>query len=218
MSIELQPDEQALRTEIVERMKRIKQLFSEHCLDDEVSRLVLEMGELAHQLHTKLTGRGTPPKHHVYMIRNRDVAPDHPKFYMHIHPIEDLLSFIDDPHANDDTLDQTIGHEFDFRVFSKRWRHDDTYRFTRTANGWDIAHLAIGGPCDKGGRPFLFHNFDQDLIQYPVGLTDHLTWLWEKAASEGLPHERVQEALQQLADWVRNTEESRPKDGVWEGL
>ena len=218
MSIELQPDEQQLRSEIVERLKQTKQLFSEHRLGDEVSKLVFEMGERAHQLHTKLKARGILPKHHAYMIRNRDLEPDHPEFYMHVHPIEDLLAFIENPHANDDPQDQTIGDKFDFRVYSRRWGHDDTYRLTRTASGWDIAHMAIGGPCDKGGRPFLFQNLDQDFIRYPVGLADSLEWLWEKAASEGLSHEQVQEALQQLADWVSETEKSGPNGGVWEGL
>jgi len=218
MSIELQPDEQALRSEIIERMKRTKQLFSEHRLDDEVSRLVFEMGERAHQLHTKLAARGIPPKHHAYMIRNRDLEPDHPEFYMHVHPIEDLLAFIENPNANDDPEDKTLGDKFTFRVFSRRWGHDDTYTIKRTATGWDVSHIMINGPCDKGGRPFLFRNFDQDSIRYPSSLADNLEWLWERAATAGLSHDQVQEALQQLADWVSETENGGPSGGVWEGF
>jgi hypothetical protein len=218
MSIDLQPDERLLRADIVERMKRTKQLFSEHRLDDEVSRLLFEMGELAHQLHTKLTARGIPPKHHAYMIRNRDMEPDHAEFYMHVHPIEDLLAFIENPNANDDPEDQTLGDTFTFRVFSHRWQRNDTYRIKRISTGWDVSHIMINGPCDKGGRPFLFRNFDQDSIRYPSSLPDNLEWLWEKAAAEGLSHEQVQDALQQLADWVSKTEKTSPKDGVWEGF
>jgi hypothetical protein len=40
------------------------------------------------------------------MIKNRQSQPDEPHFYMHYHPIEDLLKFLDDPHANDDPVEK----------------------------------------------------------------------------------------------------------------
>ena len=86
------------------------------------------------------------------MIENRGMQPDDPDFYLHFHPIQDLLKFLDDEHANDDPRDQTIGAEFSFRVFTRRWGHDDTYKVIRTKDGWDISHIAIGGPCDKSGK------------------------------------------------------------------
>ena len=52
------------------------------------------------------------PKHRSIMIKNRRCKPDDPAFYNHIHPIEDLLAFMDNPHANDDPIDKTIGKEF----------------------------------------------------------------------------------------------------------
>jgi hypothetical protein len=156
------------------------------------------------------------PKHHKYMIENRGIDPDDPEFYNHVHPIEDLLKFIKDPHANDDPEDQTIGHEFTFDVFSRRWGHNDRYRIKRINKGWDVYHIAIGGPCNKEGRPFLYENLDHDSINYPEELPGYMEWLWEQAKELGIPHDQLQESLNQLAEWVNLCEKNSPK-GVWEG-
>lgn len=217
MSLELNPDEKVLRGEIGARMEKARQAFEQSRIGDDVAQLIAEAGSRAHQLHIKLKGRGHEPKHHGYMIRNRELPPDHPDFYMHYHPIEDLLKFLDDEHANDDPQDQTLDHDFTFRVFSARWGHPDTYKVKRTEDGWNISHIVIGGPCDKGGRPFLFENLRHDSIHFPEGLDGWLEWLWSQAASKGLTHEQVQEGIQQLADWVSETEKNAPSGGVWEG-
>jgi len=217
MSIQLQADEQALRAKIDERVAEARQAFERGRIGPEVSTLIAEAGQDAHKLHMALKGRGLEPKHHAYMVKNRELQPDHEEFYMHFHPLEDLLKFLDNEHANDDPVDQTIGSEFTFRVFSKRWGHDDNYTVKRTSEGWAVSHIAIGGPCDKGGRPFLFENLRQDSIQFPEGLDGWMEWLWTKAAEDGLSAEQVQAGLQQLADWVSATERNAPCGGIWEG-
>jgi hypothetical protein len=215
MSIQLNPNEQLLRAEIQERMEKTRKAFAGSHVGDDVSKWILEAGERAHRLHMSLKNRGLEPRHHAYMIKNRELPPDDPQFYMHFHPIEDLLKFLADPHANDDPIDQTLGHEFTFAVYSRRWGHDDTYTFKRTADGWTVEHAAIGGPCDKGGHPFLYKNLEQDLIQYPHALDGWLEWLWNQAAEKGLPATDVQSALGELASWVNTTEKSAPAGGVW---
>lgn len=217
MSIELQPAEEVLREEIEEQVQRIRHAFEAMRIGDDVRNWIAEAGEKAHELHMSLKQRGYEPRHHSYMIKNRGFPADHLDFYKHFHPLEDLLKFLDNPHANDDPVDQTIGSEFTFRVYSRRWGHEDSYTFKRTNEGWTISHLMIGGPSDKGGRPFLFENLRQDLIQYPAGLDGWLEWLWSKAAEEGLTEEQVQNGLQQLANWVSATERSAPSSGIWEG-
>lgn len=176
--------------------------------DEKWKKMVREATEL-HKL--------VKPKHHKYMLANRGVSPEDPAFYDHIHPVEDLLKFIEDPHANDDPEDQTIGHEFTFRVYSRRWGHDDQYRVRRTATGWDVHHIAIGGSCDKQGKPFLFMNFDQDSINYPEELPGYFEWLWMQAAEQGLTHDEVQSGLDQLAAWVSNCERQSPA-GIFVGF
>lgn len=217
MNIQLKPDEQVLRSKIDELVQKCRQEFASSRVSDDVWDWINEAGKKAHELHMALKQRGHEPRHHDYMIRNRELQPADPKFYMHFHPIEDLLKFLDDEHANDDPTDQTIDARFKFRVFSKRWGHDDTYNVQRTKDGWHVTHIAIGGPCDKGGRPFLFENFRQDSIHYPEGLDAWMEWLWDQAAARGLAVDEVQAGLQQLADWVSNTAKNAPSGGVWEG-
>jgi hypothetical protein len=216
MSIELTETETNLREEIRKQLKSVYEMLKNYRIDKEVQDLIEEMGNNAHELHMSLKNNGHEPQHHKYMLENRAVEPEKPQFYMHVHPVEDLLKFIDDPHANDDPKDQTIGQDFEFQVYSRRWGHKDKYIFKRTAEGWDI-HSLRGGSCDKGGRPFLFNNLHQDLIQYPRGLDDWLEFLWEQAASKGLSKDEVQTALNELANWVNITEKNAPSNGVWEG-
>lgn len=217
MSIQLEPAEAYLRTEITERMDKARKAFAEGRFGEDVQKAIDEAGERSHKLHMLLKARGFEPKHHAYMIKNRELPPEHPEYYMHFHPIEDLLKFLDNEHANDDPVDVTIGCEFTFRVYSKRWGHEDTYAVKRTEDGWEINHIAIDGPCDKGGRPFLIGNLRHDSISFPDGLDGWIEWLWSQAETKGLTAEQVQTALQELADWVSQTEKGAPSGGLWEG-
>lgn len=217
MSIELKPDETNLRDKIVQYLDQSKKLITQHSASKAIHEVILQAGTCAHELHMSLKDRGLEPRHHKYMVKNRELAVDHPDFYKHIHPIEDLLKFLNDEHANDDPEDQTIGCKFTFRVFSRRWGHDDTYDIVRTKTGWDVSYTSIGGTCDKGGQPFLFRNFQQDFIEFPNGLDGWLEWLWNQAESKGLSVTEVQDALQKLADWVSLVEKNAPSDGVWKG-
>lgn len=216
MKIELNEKEKNLQKAIVERMGKVQKLLADYRLDDDVQKLIEEMGKDAHELHMSLDTNGHTPQHHEYMIKNRGFPPEKLEFYMHVHPVEDLLAYIEDENANKDPQDQTIGEMFDFRVYSRRWGHDDIYHFMRTKDGWDVNSPPIGGSCDKGGDPHLFKNLRQDLIHYPIGLNNWLEWLWEQAASKGLSKDEVQIALQELADWISITEKNAPSSKVWE--
>ena len=180
-------------------------------------KLTLEASVSAHQLHLLLKERGLAPKHHAYMIENRKVQPENPQFYQHFHPIQDLLKFLENEHANDDPSDQTMGDKFEFRVYSRRWERYDTYYLTRTEEGWDLQFLAINGPCDSAGHPFLYKNFEQDSIEYPAGLEHWLFSLWNRAKTEGLSHDEVQQGLRELSDWVSSTERNAPTEGIFQG-
>ncbi len=217
MSIKLQADEDALRTEILERMDKVSKAFVSGRGGDDIRNAIREAGERSHKLHMLLKDRGVEPKHHAYMIKNREMQPDAPEFYMHFHPIEDLLKFLENEHANDDPVDQTIGSVFSFSVFSRCRGRNDTYKVVRTKDGWEINHLSIAGPCNKGGNPFLFENLRQDFIQYPKELDGWMEWLWNQAKTEGLTEEQVQVALQQLANWISETERNAPSGGAWKG-
>lgn len=63
---------------------------------EELQTLYKEMAETAHELHMSLKSSGYEPKHHKYMLENRGVSVEDMEFYNHIHPVDDLLKFIDD--------------------------------------------------------------------------------------------------------------------------
>lgn len=157
------------------------------------------------------------PKHHKYMIRNHGCLPSDPEFYNHIHSVQDLLKFIDDPHANDDPVDQTIGKEVELRVYSRRWGHDDIYKLTRTKDGWLLKALSCTGACDKSGKPCLYDQLDHDSINYPEDLPGYLDWLWEQAAERGISQEELQDEVSALGQWISICEKNSPK-GIWEGF
>jgi hypothetical protein len=217
MRIELVDREENLRSEVEQALKKLKGSLSGARPSDDFNEIMNEMGTKAHELHMLLRARGKEPKHHGYMIKNRGTESTDREFYLHIHPVEDLLAFIADSSANDDPVDQTIGSDFTFEIRSCRWGHSDTYSLHRTATGWDVKHLSIQGPCDKGGHPFLFKILDHDSIVYPKSLDGYMEWLWKKASEEGLTYEAVQAALQELADWVTLTERDKPRGGLWAG-
>ncbi len=158
------------------------------------------------------------PKHHKYMIENRGCTPDTREFYNHIHPIEDLLAYIEDPHANNDPEDITLGAEFELKIYIRRWGHYDSYELKRTKNGWYIGHLSkpMSGDCDTSGYPFLYENLKHDSVNYPKDLPGYLEWLWEQAAERGMTEVEVQNSINALGEWISVCEKNSPK-GIWEG-
>lgn len=101
---------------------------------------------------------------------------------------------------------------FTFRVYSRRWNHEATYRFTKTDTGWDIQHEAHSGPCDHEGSPHLLNNFRQDNIAYPDKVEGFVGFIWRKLHVGEIGATQAQEMLQQVADWVSACERSQP---VW---
>ena len=176
-----------------------------------------KMAVTAHELHMSLKNRGIEPIHHAYMIKNRGCQPEELEFYRHIHPVEDLLSFIKDSNANDDPSDKTLGAEFKMKIYVRRLGWEDTYRIKRTESGWYVEFLSISGDCDKKGSPYLFMNLDHDGVCYPAQLGDFMEWLWEKAAEKGMEESEVQTAINKLGVWISVCEKKAPK-GIFQGL
>jgi len=101
--------------------------------------------------------------------------------------------------------------EYRFEVYSRRWGHKDAYRIKLTKNGWRVDHIMINGDTDASGKPTLFSNFKQDSINYPESIGEYMERIWERAHSENLSEEQIQEMLQALAEWVTTTEENTPE-------
>lgn len=201
-----------LEKELADLLKDVKYRLDEYDRDPgSFEKVWNEMVDKAHELH-KLVN----PKHHKYMIENRGVNPNDREFYNHIHPIEDLLSYIKDPNINDDPEDQTMNAQFIMSIYTRRWGHDDSYQVKRIENGWYINNISIGGDCDKTGHPYLYRNFNQDYVNYPKAIPRYMEILWDKCADEGLTKENVQIALDELAKWISACEKNSPS-GIWGG-
>ncbi len=197
-----------LTKEVSKNLLKVKEIIQAHewsRRNPEHNTIWEQMVKNAQELHKLVKA-----KHHDYMIKNRGCNPDEPEFYNHIHPIEDLLAFIENPTANDNQKDITIDDEFDFKIYSNRWEHDDTYKLKRIENGWHVDYLYINGECNKNGKPYLFANLKQDQVNYPVNLSSYIYSLWNKAANDGLNHNEVQQYLNEISDWVSKCEKSIP--------
>lgn len=218
MKLDLEPNEKKLYDKISNLVNEIRIGFKKYESNDDLNKKITKASEYAHELHMQLKKRGHEPKHHNYMIINREMNITDPKFYNHFHPLEDLLKFISDTTANDDPQDITVGKEFDFKVCSPRLEYDDSYTFIRTEDGWKIEFMGIGGLCDIGGHPYLFENLEHDGISYPSDLDVYIEFLWLAAKNKGLTKEQVQEALTQLADWVKTVGKNAPKTNIWKGV
>jgi hypothetical protein len=200
-----------LEKELTEMLNEIMTLINDYKWDPIAKKdLWNKMVDTAYELH-----KIVKPKHHKYMIENRGFQPDTREFYDHIHPVEDLLAYLKDPHANDDPEDQTLDCDFKIKIFTRRWGHYDTYQIKRISTGWYVGHLALSGNCDKSGKPYLIENLRHDSVNYPEALPGYLEWLWDQAAELGLTPNQVQDCLNELGEWITSCEESSPK-GIWE--
>lgn len=180
-----------------------------------LERAFEEMSDAAHRLHMSLNPK---PKHSRKMIENRGMDPSNSNFYCHIHPVEDLLAYLDDIHANDDLEDQTIDKEFRLKIYSTKAEDYLEYKLIRTENGWSFSSSCWEGECDKDGHPFLFKALRRDAIKYPNRLDLYLGWVWDSAQDKCLSENDLQRALDELGEWISLCEKNAPRSSFWEGM
>lgn len=187
-------------------------------IDDDLGKLYSDMAQTAHDLHMSLKKSGHEPKHHKYMIENRGCSPEDVHFYEHVHPVQDLLKFTEDIHANDDPEDKTIGATFTMKVYTRRWGHYDSYEITRTQKGWNIKVVGMLYVCNKDASDGLNELLEHDGVCYPKNINMFFAWLWDRAAEDGLNRAEVQRAIKQLGSWISDCEQHAPRSGVFEGF
>jgi hypothetical protein len=208
MKVKLTAEQEKLRKIIEENLAIAKDWQNRN--QEVVQEAFKKMKTAAHELHMQLEPK---PKHHRYMIENRGMPPEHPDFYNHIHPVEDLLAYLDDTSANDDPIDHTLGDTFEFQIYSNRWGHKDRYELTRTENGWFIRHLSYNGEDNINQEmKVLYAAMRHDSISFPINVDSYLRSIWTLARDQGLKHDQVQEMLNRVADWISQTEMSAPRD------
>lgn len=216
--LKLEEEEQKIYDELTDLVGEIQQWYMAGNRENKTRKEILEkqriMAEKAHELHMLLKDRQLEPKHHKYMYENRGVSADTVEFYNHLHPVEDLISFINDPDSNNDPEDTTINKVFDFRIYTRRWGHYDNYQLKRTRDGWTITGLSGEQKANKEGTPGVIWYLKHDLVSYPYNIGDLLQRIWDKAA-EGLDEGQVQIAIDDLAEWISLCEKSTP-GGIFE--
>lgn len=219
--VNLTAEQQELRDRLCEMDRQLWSVLKKEApplKQDDLQKRYEEMAETAHKLHMSLKESGHEPRHHKYMLKNRGVSAENVEFYNHIHPVDDLLRFIDDENANDDPGDTTIGKEFTLRVYTKHRGHYDYYFMTRTQHGWNFQEgpEANSAECGKDGRPDLYDALDHDTVCYPNQIGEYFEYLWEQA-SQGLTDQKVQECFDMLGDWISSCEMNAPR-GIFRGL
>ncbi|MGE6366344.1 hypothetical protein ACQKD9_21730 [Bacillus paramycoides] len=214
MKVHLNDEQLALRQFIEDKVALIHKYFNasredRHAADIDLNREERKMADAAHKLHMQLEPK---PKHHRYMIQNRGLSPEDPNFYYHIHPVEDLLKYLDDTTANDDPVDQTIGDTFFMNIYTLRWGHKDRYELIRNEKGWRVKHISYDEQGGKDAEPILGYVLRHDSVSYPRDLSYFMEDIWVRAEEEGLSHDAVQDMLNKVADWISLTERHRPVD------
>jgi hypothetical protein len=99
-----------------------------------------------------------------------------------------------------------------FRVFNRRWGHEDTNIIDITDEGWNIYPAGpVGGISDTRGNPGLFEILNHDSINYPHDIGNYLNVLWRRAKQDKMSEEQIQMHLNVLAKWVSECEQSTPR-------
>ncbi|MBF0707712.1 hypothetical protein IQ283_14035 [Alkalihalobacillus hwajinpoensis] len=209
MKVELNQEQIELKEIIETNLSLLKKDIAEgtNMQESERQRLYQEMSDKAHALHMQLEPK---PKHRDYMIENSGMEPEDPEFYYHIHPVEDLLDYLEDNTANDDPVDATIGDSFNFRIFTNRWGHKDSYIIIRNEEGWKVSFNAYDEQGDKSADPAINKVMTHDSVNFPRTINDYFYGLWVNAKNEGMNHSQVQDALDVIAEWVSECEEKAP--------
>ena len=213
--IVLRASEKKLYDSLIMLVDQIQKSFHDYSSRSEQAMKYEQMAKEANRLHMLLRNRNLEPKHHKYMYKNRGVPVEDLEFYNHLHPVEDLLKYIDNPDANNDPEDSTIDEEFNMNIYTRRWGHYDTYTVMRTSTGWRFSFRDTVD-CDKECKPGLFDALEHDLVSYPYNIGELIEWVWNKAA-EGATKQAVQQAIDDIAEWISTCEKSVPR-GMFEVL
>lgn len=164
---------------------------------------------------------GRLPIFNKYLLYNREKDPELEMIEYYEHPdcLNALLNEVKGKglilsNKSDDTLDK----EIPFKVYTRRWGHENGYSIKRTVNGWHCGYIATRGECKKNGEGGLFNNLDHDSVFYPKdGVAYAMEKLWEAADEEEIDFDELTKRIQQIADWISAVEKSIDTQPEWVG-
>ena len=151
------------------------------------------------------------PEYNEQTMINSRMLPENnlKEYYEHYHTLEDLYEALKGTSIPIESLkgDKNLNRKLTFRVFSRRWGHDDCYTVERRIDGWYASHISINGLSKKDGTGALIVNFQHDLIQFPEdGVKYALETLWDMADETEMTVDELQNKLQEIADWISAVE------------
>jgi len=172
---------------------------------------IKSLGTLASEIHWYIL----PIFPEYLLLRNESVVipEDTPEtFYSDYRAIRELSKILSvkDYKWEQENGDDNLDKELSFKVYTNRWRSYNTFKETRTIYGWNVTHLAINGFSMKNGKGSLIKNLEQDIIFYPeYAVQEALEILWERADKTSGFLSNLQEQIQEIADWITETEKAK---------
>jgi hypothetical protein len=153
------------------------------------------------------------PEYDEQIMINRGILPETNilDYYNHYHTLEDLYEVLTGVLKPSNTFkgDINLNKKFTFKVFSRRWDHDDHYSVERRIDGWYVSHISINGLSKKDGSGPLLKNLEHDSIQFPVdGVKYAFETLWDMADETEMSVDELQYKLQEIADWISAVEKA----------
>ncbi|KRC30701.1 hypothetical protein [Acidovorax sp. Root217] len=106
-------------------------------------------------------------------------------------------------------------HDLKLTYYTNRWQSTTTLRLEATATGWIFQAPAHRGETNSEGHPHLLGNLNQDNVSFPHGIDGHLSHLWDLIKAGEIDHGRAQEMLNELGQWISDTEQARPRWRGW---
>ena len=164
---------------------------------------------------------GKLPLFNRYLLYNRGVDPEKNtvEFYDHIDCLNALLAEIRNKGiCLSNESDNSLDRKMIFRVYNRRWGHEDRYIITRTIDGWHCGHISINGECKKDGTGSLISNLEHDCIFYPKdGVKYAMQRLWEDSDDGIIDFDELSRRIQQVADWISAVEKAVGTQPDWVG-
>lgn len=205
-------EKETLTKEFVDKYKILKGCFDSINIDNKTyDNNIKQTIKLAEKLHYIYM-----PIYSEQMIINRDCLPEEKieEYYDHFHAIEDLYYEVNNQGKDWRSIegDINLDKDMDFRVYTARWGHEDTYRIKRTYKGWYVSHISINGESEKNGAGQIENNLEHDSVCYPKeGVEYAFETLWEEADTTSMSINELQNRIQNIADWISEVEKATHK-------
>ncbi|MFA5499325.1 MAG: hypothetical protein WCX83_03690 [Candidatus Cloacimonas sp.] len=155
------------------------------------------------------------PEYEEYLLVNTGQLPedDLRAFYDNYFAFEDLYWVLTNAKEKKDVEsflgDKNLDKKFKFKVYSKRWGHEDTYDVERTLDGWAIHAMAVRKSGNKHGSSIIEH-LKHDSICYPHNVESYIYSLWLYADRNPIEVSDLEDKMKEIADWISQTERNRP--------